>query len=445
MNRQPCRSWFSLCVLCSLCLCGSFSSAASPSIGPPSPRGGQRGTEQLIVINGGNLADAQEILFYSPGFTVAKLEVVNPSQVKATVKIAPDCRLGEHALRVRCASGLSNMHTYWVGALPVVDEKEPNNEFSTPQKIPTNVTVVGTIGGEDADYYAIEAKNGQRISVEIEAMRLATGFFDPFIAILDAKRLELATSDDTALLKQDCFLSVIAPEDGTYMILVRESAYQGGNIYRLHVGNFPRPTAVVPAGGKLGEEVEVRFLGDPAGEIKQKIKLPATMPEGGFGVFAQDANGISPSSIPFRLSDLPNVLEVEPNENHAQATPGSAPAAFNGVVEKAGDIDHFKFTAKKGEVYDFHCYARRLGSPLDPVMYLAAINGGNFVGNDDSAGPDSFFRATIPNDGEYILSVTDHLKKGGPTYFYRIEVTPVKPRVEVGIPKVALYSQERQA
>ena len=46
----------------------------------------------------------------------------------------------------------------------------------------------------------------------------------------------------------------------------------------------------MPAGGKLGEEVEVTFLGDPAGPFKQKIKLPAT-PEQKFGLFAQDAGG----------------------------------------------------------------------------------------------------------------------------------------------------------
>jgi hypothetical protein len=428
-----------------LCLCGSFSFAASPSISFPLPRGAQRGTEQVIVLNGGNLIDAQELFFYSPGFTISKLEVVNNNQLKATVKIAPDCRLGEHSLRLRCASGLSNMHTFWVGALPVVEEKEPNSDFASPQKIPLNVTVHGTIDNEDVDYFAVEAKKGQRLSAEIEAMRLGSAFFDPFIAILDSKRFELATSDDTTLLKQDSFVSIVAPEDGTYIIQVRESSYGAGSYYRLHVGTFPRPSAVLPAGGKLGEEIEVRFLGDPSGEIRQKVKLPSTLPEGGFGLFAQDAGGISPSPIPFRLSELANVIESEPNDTHAQATKGEVPCAFNGIIEKAGDVDCFKFTAKKGQVYDFHCYARRLGSPLDSVMTLSVLNGGAIAANDDAVGPDSYFRATIPNDGEYVLSINDHLKKGGPTYTYRVEVTPVQPRIEVGIPKVALYSQERQA
>lgn len=431
--------------MCSLCLCGELF-AASPSIGAPSPRGLQRGAESVLIIGGGNLADAQEVLFLTPGFTVSKLEVVNAGQVKANLKIAPDAALGEHVFRVRTATGISNMHTFWVGALPIVDEKEPNNDFPTPQKIAMNTTVHGSIGGEDVDYFSVDAKKGQRISVEVEAMRLASGFFDPYVAILDTKRFELAQSDDTTLFKQDGCLSIVAPEDGTYIVQIRESSYGGGSAYRLHIGTFPRPSAVIPSGGKLGEEIELTFLGDASGPIKQKVKLPATMPDGQFAVHCQDANGISPSGLPFRLSpDAKSVVEVEPNDNHAQASKGDLPCAFHGIIGKPGDIDFFKFTAKKGQVFDVECQARRLGSPLDPIMYIYPLNGGAMTGNDDSRGPDSFFRITIPNDGEYALSVTDHLKKGGPTYTYRIELNPVQPRIDLTIPRVALYSQERQA
>src|SRR5262249_40616621 len=157
-----------------------------------------------------------------------------------------------------------------------------------------------------------------------------------------------AASDDSPLLGQDAVASIVAPADGSYVIQVRESAYGGNGAcgYRLHVGTFPRPTAVVPAGGKPGEEGELRFLGDAAGEFKQKVKLPAKA-EGKFGVFAQDAQGISPSPVPFRLSDLPNVIEAEPNDSIQQVTKsaGVLPLAFNGVIEKNGDVDFFRFTA----------------------------------------------------------------------------------------------------
>jgi len=423
--------------------------AASPSLGSIQPRGAQRGTDATFVLGGNNLADAQEVAFYSPGIAVTKLEVVNNTQVKAAVKIAPDCRLGEHALRVRTATGVTELRTVWVGALPIVDEKEPNNDFAAPQKIPLNCTVHGVADNEDVDYYAVEAKKGQRISVEVEGMRLGTTFFDPAIAILDSKRFELNTSDDTALYKQDGCLSIVAPADGTYVVMVRETSYQGNGAcqYRLHVGSFPRPLAVLPAGGKLGEELELRFLGDASGEIKQKVKLPTAMPKDGrFEVFCQDAGGISPSGLPFRLTDTAaNVVEVEPNDAPAQATAGTWPCAFNGAIEKPGDVDHFKFAAKKGQVFDVHCYARRIGSPLDSLMYMGLMGQGAFVGNDDAIGPDSYFRATIPQDGEYWISVTDHLKKGGPAYTYRIEITPVEAKLALSAPPFAQFTQERQA
>ena len=78
---------------------------------------------------------------------------------------------------------------------------------------------------------------------------------------------------------------------------------------------------------------------------------------------------------------------------------------------------------------DVRCYARRIGSPLDSLMYMGRIGQGAMVGNDDSGGPDSYFRVNIPQDGEYWISVADHLKQGGPTYPYRIEVTPVEAEI----------------
>src|SRR5207249_9894323 len=50
-----------------------------------------------------------------------------------------------------------------------------------------------------------------------------------------------------------------------------------------------------------------------------------------------------------------------------------------------------------------------------------------------------------PEDKEYVISVTDHLGNGGPTSFYRIELTPVEATAIASIPRVAQNSQERQA
>ena len=114
---------------------------------------------------------------------------------------------------------------------------------------------------------------GQRISAEIEAIRLSGPLFDPYVAILDENRFEIATSDDSELLLQDSTTSVIAPKTGKYYIEVRESSYRGGSSYRYraHIGSFPRPLVVTPAGGEAGKAIEFSFLGDPKGPVTKTI------------------------------------------------------------------------------------------------------------------------------------------------------------------------------
>ena len=165
-----------------------------------------------------------------------------------------------------------------------------------------------------------------------------------------------------------------------------------------------------------------------AGERVQKLTLPAG-PTAKFGLFAEDEQGIAPSPNVFRLSDLGNVLEAEPNADAATATPFEPPMALGGVISQPGDIDCFKFAAKKGQQFDVRVLARGIRSPLDSVMYLGKKGGGAILGSDDSFGPDSYFRFQAPEDAEYVIWVVDQLAKGGPDYFYRIEVTPVVPQL----------------
>jgi hypothetical protein len=436
------RSALALSVLCG----GNVAilHAASPRLNSLSPPGIQRGAEHDVVFSGSNLDDAQEILFYGPGMSVTKVEPKGDA-VTAHIQVAPDCPLGEHVVQVRTASGISDYRSLFVGALPAVAEQEPNSDFESPQAIPLNSTVQGVVDNEDVDYFTVDAKQGQRIAVEVEAMRFGTQLFDPYIAIMDAKRFELASADDTPLLMQDAAVAIMAPADGKYVIQVRDSAYGGnGNCrYRLHVGTFPRPTAVYPAGGKVGEEIELQFLGDPAGQIVQKTKLPAT-PQGDFGVTAADPGGIAPSANPFRLCDQANTLEKEPNNGLAESTPVELPQACNGIIDKPGDVDLFKFSAKQGQVFEVECYARRVRSPLDPVMTILAADGKGIAGDDDARSPDSYLRFTVPADGDYLVQVSDHLGRGGADFVYRVEFQPVVPSLTLGLPRVEQYGQYRQ-
>jgi hypothetical protein len=444
MDMPAFRSFRSLLAF-ALVMSASTLFAASPRLTIILPRGAQRGKDTELTFSGRLLADVEEIMFYEPGFSVKEFKPVNANSFKAVISVSPDARLGEQVCQVRTKTGISDFRTFFVGYLPDVVEQEPNSDFATPQVVPINATVNGIAASEDVDYYVVEAKKGDRIAAEVEAIRLGTTLFDPYVAILDAKRFELASADDSPLLVQDCVVTAIAPEDGKYTIEVRESSYGGnGNCrYRVHIGNFPRPTAVYPAGGKIGEEVELQFIGDAGGDFAQKFTLPnEVIPE--YGVFAGNDGSWSPSWNTFRLSDVGNSLEVEPNNDRATATPSEFPSAFNGILQETGDQDFFKFTAKKGQQFEVECYGRRIRSAIDPVMYLYNATGGSVASNDDSRGPDSYFRFNVPADGEYTLHIRDHLMRGGPAYIYRVEFQPIKPGLTLSIARTERYGQYRQ-
>ena len=319
MNRAP--------LFLAICAITATAGAATPQLNRILPRGGQRGTEMDVTFDGLRLKDAQEVIIYDKGFEVTKLEAAKPEQVKVHIKIAGDCALGEHAMRVRCASGISDLRTFWVGPFPTTQAAATNTSWDTPQPLPMNITATGVINNEQVHYYKIEAKKGQRISAEVEGIRLGgqtngAAMFDPYLSLVDMSKFELATSDDTALLKQDPYISLIAPKDGPFILAIRESSFggSGDSNYRMHVGTFPRPAVTYPLGGKAGETVSVKFIGDPSGPITQDIKLP-DQPSEMWPVFASHDNQTPPSANHFRVSSFPNVMQEGDNRDISRAQP----------------------------------------------------------------------------------------------------------------------------
>jgi hypothetical protein len=183
--------------------------------------------------------------------------------------------------------------------------------------------------------------------------------------------------------------------------------------------------------------VSVRWIGDVLGERTTSLTLPASV-DARYGLLAHDERGSAPYPNAFRLSPFGNTLENEPNDTDANATPFTPPVALNGVIGTAGDVDRYAFRVKKGQTYDVRVFARQIRSPLDSVLAIAARNGGTVATNDDSGGPDSSLRFQAPKDGEFVVSVRDHLKKGGPDYAYRVEVSAVEPKLMVNTPNESL-------
>lgn len=421
------------------------------------PRGAARGEIIEVTFHGMDLDDPREVIFYRPGIHASGFATENAKQTSRTpnggtiskttkmkFKIAADAPLGQHALRLRTGTALSEVVTFWVGPFPTVNEAEKkigeNDSIETAQLVPMNSTVNGEIlPGEamDRDYYRIDAKKGQRISVEIESVRLGTlhygGENDLSLRVLDAKGNEIAANSDNALNGMDPLVTTVAPADGPYYVEVMQQIFSAPRLayYRAHIGDFARPMAVYPAGGQMGEKIEAKLLGDALGDATASIQLPNVA--GNFE-FASGA----PSANVLRVSRYKNVLE---GEQGTLTVVNSLPAALNGILSVKGETDTFRFGAKKGESWKVVVYGRTLGSPIDPKIVIRYADGRLLQQADDSTlaergfvssrgtwhikdtlDPAFVFKA--PADGDYTLTVEDNRGMGGPLFVYRVEMEP---------------------
>ncbi|TWT49226.1 hypothetical protein Pla22_44180 [Rubripirellula amarantea] len=416
-------------------VCTTSAFASFPVVSRSEPLGAVRGEEATFTFHGTRLGDAHSAIADLPGIEILEVKAVDGK--KATVKIKSDPNLapGLYPIRLVTQSGISNIRLVGIGAMPVVQEVEPNDSFDSPQAIEMNTTVEGVVNREDLDHYSVDLKAGDQLNVEIEGIRLTYSLnnqriLDPFIAILDEGRFEVATSDDSSLLGQDGVCTFTAEKDGRYTVLVRESSFGGDptNGYRLHVGNFPRPIATFPGGGVPGEVLVTKLHSLDGSESETSVTLPSASSDR-FPVITETESGISPSPNWIRVNPLPVVMETEPNNDHTKAPEFEVPAAFCGVLQEPGDFDNFAWQCKKGEKYRIQVYARGLlRSPVDAVMNLFAPDNKHLVSSDDvGVARDPFVEFTAAVDGRHTLRIYDHLRGGSPLHHYRIEVEKATP------------------
>jgi hypothetical protein len=428
------------------------------------PRGGGRGATVEVEFHGAFLENPKEIVFYQPGIRASGfVPYAKPGDgFKVKFQIAADCPLGEHVLRVRTATALSDAVTFWVSPFQTVYEFEDkvgqNDTLAKAKPVPLNSTVEGQIlPGPDADIdvYRVEVKEGQRISVEVEAARLGTlhtgGENDLAVRILDAAGKVLGRNDDSALYVQDPVLSVLAPKAGAYFIEIRQQLYYPPRqaYYRAHIGTFSRPTAIYPAGGQAGTMIAARVLGDPAGERTVQIALPEKV--GNFAYY-----GDAPSANVLRVSQYANVLWDE--------SPGrtlKCPVALNGILDKPGTVHTYRLALKKGESWKVQVFSRMLGAPVDPRIWIRAADGQkNLLEADDARlvdlglpssrgtwyikdqqDPVAVFK--VPADGEYLIGIEDTTGAGGADHIYRAEIEAARDTIYTHITMSEGYQMPR--
>lgn len=433
------------------------------------PTGVVAGGTVDVTVRGADLEGVTTLWFDHPGLRAFHLKGLT-----FRVACATGTPVGHHDVRAAGQYGVSNPRTFVVGDRPETNEAEPNNNPPQVNPVAVNSVVNGEIGPTDVDCFAFEGKRGQRLLFDLEAERLESRL-DATLRLLGPDGREIAESRDADGV--DPFLDVTLPADGSYVVKVHDVAYRGStdHPYRLTVTDGPHIDAVVPALARAGETATFTLIGrnlggapapdltvdgrplerktvtitaptahdlDPNYPSRGYVPSPAA-PRRGFE-FALGTPSGSSNPVFIALADDPVVAEHEPNDDPAHAQAVTVPCDVSGRFDAPGDLDLYRFRAKKGEIFWIEASAERIGSQADPGFLVQKVNDKgepqDLVSADDSAiegDPARFTTSTVdasvrwaaPDDGLYQVVVSDLYgsQRGDVRLAYRLNIRPERP------------------
>jgi len=174
--------------------------------------------------------------------------------------------------------------------------------------------------------------------------------------------------------------------------------------------------------------------------VMLEITVDANAKPGMRQIRVQTRYGLS-NPVNFHVGQFPEMLELEPNDRknyfraanapkQAKSKPVELPVTINGQI-LPGDIDKFRFYAKKGQQLVIETQARSLRPYLAdavPGWFQATIALYDFKGkeiafaDDYRFDPDPVLFYQIPKDGEYDLKIHDAIYRGREDFVYRVSI-----------------------
>lgn len=448
---RPCADWppYVRCeTLIATLLLTSLSLSAQPSITSIAPDWIQRGTALNVTISGNNLGAVTGFVFSGEsGLSAAVILETNPppavtvesstksiavaatsgrdgnKQLRARVTAASGASLGVREVRALGPNGISSPLNIMVGAVPQIPEVEPNNSIAQAQAIPLPSVIAGVINtATEIDHFRIKARKGDQLVLEVVAQREGSPL-DSTLAILDATGKELARNEDARGF--DSLLEFTAPDDGDYIVQLRDFEYRGGGNfkYKLFAGVLPYVDYIFPFGGRRGKPVQISVVGrNIQGAEKMTLNIDPNAPIGRQEIRLNTPRGLS-NPIQFDVQNVAEFMETEPNNFVTNANAVSIPVFINGRIGQPRDVDRFKFKATSDQKITCGVEARRFGSMLDAL--LAVYAGDSLLAqNDDADGVDARIEFDAKKDTEYTVTLRDLTDRGGENFAYRLGLLP---------------------
>jgi hypothetical protein len=126
----------------------------------------------------------------------------------------------------------------------------------------------------------------------------------------------------------------------------------------------------------------------------------------------------------------PVVMEQAANNTLAEAHEIPIPSTACGTIEKAEDVDFYKFKVEPGTALSFHVQSGRLQNKIhdlqahsDPIITLRNATGTTLAASDNYFFADPFLRYQFEQAGEYYLEIRDVRYHGNVDWRYSVEIS----------------------
>lgn len=410
----------------------------APTLTTPANLGAKRGESLELILTGTQLTDPVAVMLSCPGKVTIPADNKNgtdPAKLRVKVELPADCPIGMHTVRVATRQGVSNFRPFIVDELPTVAETDANRTKDTAQVVPVPVVVTGRTDAEASDFFKVKVAPGQTLTFEVLARRIGSPL-DPIVVLHDARtKRELVDlyADDTPGLQSDCRLTHTFKEGGEFLVEVRDTTYAGGpnHFYRLRIGEFPGATTAFPLAVERGKTTKVGFAGPGTADILPvTVRASANPGRSALSVTPKRTGGVSGWPLPVRLSDWPESVEQEPNNEPAKANPLPVPGGVSARFDKGGDVDHFAIAGKKGQKLVAAALTYEVNSPAEVLIRVLDAKGAE-IARSNPAQQAARVEFTPAADGDYIVAC-EHLNYlSGPNEIYHLSVRPVAPDFDI--------------
>jgi hypothetical protein len=386
-------------------LAGSQEPIIPPAISTVWPVGMRRGTSETLTIEGRNLAGAKEVLFDNAGLTARVVSVVDVPEKTRKIRINVDlaaalpqgkkqraqirvtasmfAKPGVHWFRIQTPLGTSNMLPFDVGSFPEVQTISSAHSGIQIQHVALPATLVGVISQPgEMNQYQFTGHQGEDVVFRVVASQLQSTLRS-VLTLRDAEGKQLAQVGKFSD-KPDAVLQYRLPASGQYAVAIADQAEKAGqdHFYRLYAGDLPYIHSVFPLGVRAGHPTVVQVEGVNLGRVRDLTVNPPESANGWTTIPLRitTAGGDVSNTMNLAVTDEPEVLEREPNNNPAEAQPVTLPVVINGRIDAAThgdkpDEDYFRFAVHKGERVAIEVAASRLGSPFDSVIEVLDTQG----------------------------------------------------------------------